>query len=362
MAAALAVLGSACATVHSVCPPGTRLGGASSPRGRARWCQSTARTIDAVPTPGRSFDGALGISRPTAARGGIEGPYTGWYPDGTLEMYGRYERHGSISVPHGVWGFWYPQGARRALGMYRDGLPVGCFATWDEDGRPRTAIVDGERLRPAACRPPPDDDILAIEGGGVPEAPPPVSWDLGMQGFAGPGGIGARNELQVDPDPDLAAALSLAARKRLGPVRAGATVSMRISGVQDYRAYAATGVVGIAIPRLPPRLDLELAAELGIQRIDVVAQQPVPQLPGLPGRAELHFWAPLMGAQLTLAYALAPLLEVTLAARLDGTRAHDAIRHVQYCLDLTCFPAERETWRVGGWVYGAAAGLRILLR
>ena len=287
--------------------------------------------------------------------GGIRGPFTTWYPSGTVASHGGYLDFGARSVPDGVWGFWYPSGQRRTLGTYRRGMPVGCFAVWDEDGTRRTGFVAGDELREAPCTPPSDDVLVAVEGGAA-EPMTPAWADVSMQAFLGAGGIGARSEGQVDPDPSLGAALGVTARKRFGSIRVGPTAGARISGSPDYRSFAAGGVLAFALPRLHPRVDAEVAAELGVQYLDVIAARTMQR-----GTAELGFWAPLGAVQLGVGLAMSSSVELLVAARVDGAPPRDVERTVIYC-DLGCLAPQQESWRIGGVAYGVSFGVRLLIR
>jgi hypothetical protein len=242
------------------------------------------------------------------------------------------------------------------LGAYRRGLPVGCFAVWDENGTRSTGFIEGEQLRVASCTPPPDDDLLIAEGRGRTRAARPVWGDVSLQGFFGSGGIGARNAEQLDPDPSLRVGFNLAARKRLGPLRFGPTVTLRDSANIDYGSLGAGGVVAIGLPALHPRLDAEVGLELGVQYLSVTGRRPL-----RGGTAELDFRAPLGAVQLGLAVALSPNLEAVLSARVDGTPVRDIDRRVTYCSEI-CFAPRDETWQIGGFAYGVNVGLRLLSR
>lgn len=344
----------ACATTTRICPVGTQLVSDRQPSGRAQWCATTSTVTAAMPLPGRSYNDALGSGRPKAVPGGVQGPFTSWYPTGKVESHGSYVDLGARSVPDGVWGFWYPHGQRRTLGMYRRGQPVGCFAAWEPDGTRSTGFVEGEQLRVRDCTPPPDDELLAVEGHGRGRTTP--RWgDISVQGFIGAGGIGARNSEQLDPAPSLESAFNVAARKRLGRIRVGPSLGLRVSENTSYRGFTGGAVLAFGLPSLHPRLDAEVSAELSAQYLSVTAVRPR-QL----GTAELDFWAPLAAAQLGVALTLSPNLEALAAVRVDGAPTRDADRTVTYC-DLVCYAQHQEVWRVGGVAYGVSLGLRLVL-
>jgi antitoxin component YwqK of YwqJK toxin-antitoxin module len=351
------VLGcAACATTASVCPSGTKRIDVREQQGSAQWCTTADERLALVPEPGRDFTSVLG-SHPRKMTGGVKGPFTSWYANGSVESHGHYLDFGSRSVPDGLWGFWYPNGQRRTVGMYHRGEPTGCFASWDEAGTRSTGFVEGSELRVSSCTPPADDELAIIEGSASEPAEPPVWADVSLQGFFGPGDIGARNAGQLDPDPSLRLAFQLAARLRLGRVRVGPIAGIRTSENTDYRGLAFGGVVAIALPVLHRRLDTEASIEVGGQYITATAIRPMQD-----GTAKLAFWSPLAAAQVTAAFELSPFLAAVASIRVDGTPARDVDRQVSYCIVGGCLPPQQETWTVGGFTYGLNLGLRLVLR
>jgi hypothetical protein len=346
-------LSSGCAVTTTTCPLGTKLVGAQQPQGHVQWCATSDATTTALPVAGRSFAGTLG--GPTAMPGGIEGPFTSWYATGAIESHGSYVNTGARSVPEGTWGFWYPDGRRRTLGVYHRGLPEGCFAVWDEHGTRSTGFVDGEQLRVEACAPPPDDDLRVAEGREQPEEG--TAWgDISLQGFAGPNKIGASNAGQVEPDPGMTFAFSASARRRIGRLRVGPVVGVRVADSTNYFAYDGGATIGWELPSFHPRIDAEVSAELGVQHTSVTAIRSTQ-----PGSASLAFWSPLPAVQIGFAFALSPNIEALLAVRADGVPTRNVDRDVVYC-DLGCAAPVQETWQIGGLAYGVNLGLRLVIR
>ena len=310
--------------------------------------------LAALPVPGRSYASTLGFVNAPALPGGAQGPFTSWYPNGAIESHGHYLDFGARSVPDGLWGFWYSTGQRRTFGAYHRGAPAGCFAVWDEDGTRHTGVVEGEQLRVEPCVPPPEDELLDVEGHGPARVARPGLGDISLQGFVGPGGIGARNAGQIDRDPALAAAFNLTARLRIGRLRIGPTFGLRSSDNASYRGFATGAVVAVGLPSLHPRLDADVGLELGAQYLTITAMRPN-QL----GTSDLRFWSPLGAVQLGIAFRLTPNLHALAAARVDGGPDRDVDRDVTYCAAGGCFAPVRETWQLGGFAYGASLGLRL---
>ncbi|HEY5926909.1 MAG TPA: hypothetical protein VIV11_34720 [Kofleriaceae bacterium] len=354
---ACALSGAACAVTATTCPVGTKLTVTQRPEGRAQWCTVADTTNTALPAAGRSYETRLGLVQPTAMPGGIEGPFTSWYASGALQSHGGYKNYGGRSVPEGVWAFWYDNGQRRVLGEYARGVPQGCFAVWDETGRRETGIVEGDQLRVEVCTPPSDDDIVAIEGGGGRAARTPASSDFSLQAMAGPNRFGTANPDQVIQDPAMTLAFIASARKHLGRLRLGPIAGARLGNDPGYMALAIGGTAAWQLPSFHSRIDAEVSADLAAQRLRVTIAERRTQ----PGVASLEFWSPLPALQVSFAFALSPNLEALASARVDGFPARDVEREVVYC-NFTCLAPVQETWRVGGVAYGAALGLRLVLR
>ena len=353
---AFAVWCGGCAVTASTCPAGTKLIGEHRPEGRSQWCATTAMTDTTLPLTSRSFKGTLDLMHPPALPGGADGPFTSWYASGALASHGDYVDFGARSVPEGLWAFWHPNGQRWVVGNYHRGLPVGCFATWDEAGKRSTGTVDGDQLHVEPCTPPADDELLVVEGRVRAPDESPTWGDVSLQGLAGPNHIGASNGDQVDPDPAMTFAFSVTARKRFGRLRVGPTLGVRFANDNQSWGLAAGGSIGWELPSFHPRIDAEVSAELGAQRISVTAVRSMK-----PGTGSLAFWSPLPAVQLGIAVALSPSLEALAQVRLDGVPVHNTDRDVTYC-DLNCAAPVHETWQIGGFAYGATLGLRLLLR
>lgn len=226
---------------------------------------------------------------------------------------------------------------------------------WDERGTLATGVVEGEQLRVESCTPPSDDVLVSAESGGVSGGERRVWGDLALQGFVGAGGIGARNDQQIDTAPSLSAAFSAVARKRIRVIRVGPTIGLRVSENAGSRAMSAGAVVGVRLPSPHPRLELEVSAELGAQYITATARRR-----GQRGTAELEFWSPLGGAELGASFALSSILEARAGVRIDGAPIRAIDRDVAYC-DYECVARYRETWDIGGVSYGVNRGLRLLI-
>jgi len=183
------------------------------------------------------------------------------------------------------------------------------------------------------------------------------TWgDLALHGFVGAGGIGARNAQQVDPDPALSAAFNAVIRKRIGAIRVGPSIGLRVSDNAGYRATSGGAVVAVRLPSPHLRLDLEISADVGVQYITATARRR-----GHRGVAELGFWSPPGGVEVGASFALSSILEARAGVRIDGALIRAVDRDVVYC-DYECVARYRETWDVGGVSYGVNLGLRLLIR
>ena len=355
--AAVAILFGGCPVTTTICPTGTKLIAQARPEGRTELCavQDTMQTE--LPTVGRSFAGDLGIGHPAAMPGGVDGPYTSWYPTGALRSHGHYVDFGARSVPDGLWVFWRPDGQRWVVGVYHRGEPVGCFAEWDEHGAKSTGTVQGDQLHIAPCTPPPDDEVAILEGHAQPDESP--GWaDISLHGFAGPNHLGAANDTQIENDPSMTLAFGATARVRIGRLRFGATGGVRAADGSDALGLLAGATIGWELPRIHPRLDAEVAADFAMQRIAITAARSMQ-----PGTAAVTFWSPLPAVHGDIAFALTPDLAATVGLRLDGVPAKSVDRDVIYCdVVLGCAPPVHETWRIGGFAAGVEVGLRLVLR
>src|ERR1043165_6694994 len=142
---AMGVVATACASTGRICPTETRLASEDRPTGRVEWCAKEIGGAAAIPAPGRTrdYERVLGMAHP-AALTGLVGPYTHWYPNGTVESHGSYVEDGAVSVADGAWAFWYSNGMRKLVGRYDRGRPVGCFELWDEQGNEVLGQVEGD--------------------------------------------------------------------------------------------------------------------------------------------------------------------------------------------------------------------------
>lgn len=151
-------------------------------------------------------------------------------------------------------------------------------------------------------------------------------------------------------------AFSATARKRFGRLRVGPTIGVRFANENQAQGLAAGGSIGWQLPSFHPRIDAEVSAELGVQRISVTAERRMK-----PGTGSLAFWSPLPAVQLGIAFALSPSLEALAQVRVDGVPVRNADRDVTYC-DINCFAPVHETWQIGGFSYGLTLGVRLRLR
>ncbi|MGE0403591.1 MAG: toxin-antitoxin system YwqK family antitoxin [Kofleriaceae bacterium] len=358
---AMVLLGlAACATTANTCPLGTRIETTRSPGGRAEFCRTAEARLAALPAGRTSESAAAMLLEPTAMPGGLAGPFTSWHSNGALASHGTYLDEGSRSIPDGVWAFWYRSGQRKSLGVYRRGKAEGCFALWDEQGEQVTGYPAGDQLRVESCSPPGDHEIAILEGRARGELGPAIG-DFTLAAFAGPNGIGVRQANQVDADPRMQVAFGFAARRRFGPVLLGPVAGMRLSNNFDYRSYTIGGSAGYT-HELAPRVELDASVELSFEYLTVTARRP-----DRDGTADLHFSTALPAAQAGIAYAISPMIQAVLVARMDGLPRRDIDRAVTYCTDavgpiLQCSPTLLETWRLGGFAFGATLGLRLVLR
>jgi hypothetical protein len=349
-------VGAACAaTGPRVCPAGSRLASQDPPTGRVEWC-TTALPTAAVPAPGRAYAGVLGLAHPGPMRGDLHGPFTRWYPGGGIESHGDYVVVGPSSVPHGVWGMWHPDGSRKSVGRYDRGRPVGCFALWDEAGNAITGMVDGEELRAEPCTVPPHDHLRRIERRSHPRAGRSEWGDASMIAIAQTGTFGAANATQQEPDPSARGMLQLAVRHRLGRLRVGPALTLRLAESDDLRAFAASGVAAIAAPLPHHRLAAELELQLGVQHVEITARRT-----DRSGAASVGARTLIGGVRFGLAFQMAPRLHLVGGARVDGSPRHETVHQVRYCAPQ-CGPAIDETWRMGGAAWGIDLGIRVIVR
>jgi hypothetical protein len=346
------VLVAGCAETTTTCPVGTKLTVSHADQGRAEWCQVEDSSLANMPTPSRTSSLVL----PPALPFGVDGPFTAWYGSGVEEAHGTYRNVGSRSVPEGLWAFWYPSGAPEVVGHYHQGAPVGCFAVWDEHGARHTGMVTGTELHVQDCPPPSDAELAALEGhvAGPAKAP----WgDASVAAFAGPSRFGVANDSQVAADPGMQLAFTATARLRLGHVRIGPSFGIRTTDIEGYTAYTGALAVAWQLPTFHPRLDFEIGAELGVERLTVTAERM-----GTLATAQTAFWAPLPAVEAAASFSLTPELAAVLGVRVDGVPARTVNETDTYCDDFgNCANAD-ESWRVGAIAAGATLGLRLLFR
>jgi hypothetical protein len=346
---------SACATTTSTCPLGTKLVVSNSADGRVEACATEDVGLKAIPVPGRSLENTSASSVPIGMPGGIEGPFSSWYPNGVLRSHGTYKNFGSRSVPDGVWAFWDPNGQRRTLGTYHRGEAVGCFATWNDAGERATGHVEGGELRLDGCAAPSDEMLIELEGRGRVAPPERANVTLTLSAGGGVGGMGARSSTQAEYDPRVLAAFRLSGRKELGRWGVGPVLGLSTS-TADYSGYSAALAVTYQLWRPHPRIATEVGVELGARYTQATAFRSM-QL----GTAQLGFWSPLPGAQVAASLQLSPSLSAVVGARVEGTPWRSVERDVTYC-DFVCYQTVTERWRAGGFVGELVAALRLTIR
>jgi hypothetical protein len=295
------------------------------------------------------------MAHPSPMSGNLQGPFTHWYPDGAVESHGNYVQQGGASVPDGVWGFWYPDGKPKAVGRYDGGQPVGCFATWDEQGVRLTGVVDGEQLRVEHCDPPVDDSLARAEMRSHPRDRRELWGDVSINTSVESGTFGESNPTQRDSDPSPRAAFQAEVRKHVGKLRFGGALGYRLSNSDDAHAYAAGAVAAYGLPSPYRWLDAEVEAQLGLQYLDITARRP-----DIPGVGSASLWAPHGGVRFAASFTVSPALAITLGARLDGSLVRNVDEQVQYCAPFCSAPV-METWKIGGAAYGVDLGVRLML-
>ncbi|MCB9887645.1 MAG: redoxin family protein [Planctomycetes bacterium] len=120
------------------------------------------------PTAGEARHANGALAQQGRLEGGMqEGPWTFWYPDGTVEARGEYHRDervgtwthyhpdGSLRMrgeyrgerQQGPWQFWYPGGGPQCRGEYLDGREHGEWTFWSRDGhvQQRGCFLAGKR-------------------------------------------------------------------------------------------------------------------------------------------------------------------------------------------------------------------------
>jgi len=343
----------ACATTSRQCPLGSRLANDDRPTGRVEWCATTAAGVAALPVEGRTYPSLFDTAHPSPLSGGVQGPYTHWYPNGAVESHGDYIASGASSVPDGLWGFWYPNGSLKTIGWYKRGQPVGCFAVWDEHGGGVTGVVDGDQLRVEPCDPPPGDALAQVEARSHPRDSRPLWGDISLFALAQSGSLGISDRAQTYSNPSAGTTTELEIRKYLGSFRVGPVLGLRLSDTDGDRAYMFGAVAAYAVPLPFDRVGAEVEAQLSMQYFDLTARRE-----GFPV-SSVGFWAPLGGVRLALSFAVTPTVLVVGGASLDGATSYTTDQGVSYYLGV---PPTMETWTVGGAAYGLDLGLRLRLR
>jgi hypothetical protein len=352
------LVASGCAVTTTTCPVGTKLTVTHGDQGRAEWCQASDQELTKLPSPNRTSESDLGLVQPPGLPGGVEGPFTAWYPTGVKEARGSYRNFGERSVPDGLWAFWYPSGALEVVGHYHRGEPVGCFASYDEHGVRHTGMVTGDLLTAQTCAPPSDAEVAALTG---PEAAPrtPPMADVTLDVSGGPQRFGVANPEQAYADPGLTFAASVAPRLYLGRLRVGPTLGIRTSDASGYVAYDAGATVAWELPTLHPRLDAEVAVDVGGERMSVAG---VRQVNGGLASADFVFWSPLAVARADLAIALTPQLSAVVGAGAYGWPGRTVETDGAYSGTTSFMTPVHETWQIGAIGFAASLGLRMLIR
>jgi hypothetical protein len=366
-------VGAGCATTSRTCPTDTHLVDRELPGGRVEACAAETSSAAVLPVTGRTYAAAspairatdalpttlasdaepVALPAPGVLRGGLEGPFTRWYPGGAIAAHGSYVLDGDVSVPDGVWGFWYADGKQAAVGRYDHGRPVGCFAVWDDHGTGTTGVVGDHGLDLQVCAPPADPGLAVARARSRSRR---ATWgDLAVDGVAQLGRFGASNPTQVTADPAAEAMVELEVRKRVGAWRVGGALAFRFSDTENVQAYAASAVAAYALPIDLPRIGIEVEARLGVQDVEVT-----PRTPTYGAGMDVGFVAPLGGLRLIGALALGRTVSLVVGAGVDGAPTYTATAMVVYAPPATA--AMKETWTLGGADFGLSAGVRLTLR
>lgn len=339
-------VGAALAACHSVCPKGATLRGSPPPTGAAQWCEGSGPAVlSSVPVPGRGYQAALGIARPTARSRSIEGPQIEWHPSGSVASYGRFSRgSGDRSVPHGVFTVWHQDGRRHTQVTYEMGRPVGCAGLWDDTGELRTGLVQEDRFRAAPCDLTIDEEATGIAAArGFPSSSGPAVAALDIGTLLSPADYPfASEEL---PPVSFDHNVRLGFTYPLGPVAIGLAAQWW-STEDRRRALSVAPLVAWSAPTPLSRLRLLASAELGARRYSTRARI------GPRSATEWDHVPSLYGA---LTGGLALQLSRTFSLQLSGMLTHDLEREVTvtslYCA-YDCVEAEM-VWNVGGSLFGA---------
>lgn len=343
----------ACATTSRQCPTASRLVTTDHGEGRVELCEATVAGPDQLPVQGHTYPSVLQLAHPSTMHAGVSGPFTHWYPDGTIESHGHYIEAASESVPDGVWAFWYADGQRKAVGRYDRGEPTGCFYLRDEQGGEVTGTVEGDQLHVENCEPP-DGDVATAEARSQPYARRRRWGDVALHAFGQAGRFGASNPTQQAPDPSARLTLQASLRKHLGAFRVGVALGGRFSDAAAS-SYLAGVVGGYALP-LSRRFGVELEGQLGVEYLDLTARRDGSTLVG-----HASFTTPRAGARAAIAFSLSRSVELVGGVGVDGWTHSDHDRDVRYCA-VICYAPVMETWKLGGAAYGVDLAVRASIR
>jgi len=282
----------------------------------------------------------------------LEGPYTSYYPNGKPESYGAYAIVRGRSVPHGMWTFWQGDGSKQSQGRFHFGDPVGCFASWSDDGALSTGLADHGEVRPAECDPPRHEeaDMLEAEHGGTAQP----RGDIGFQALMGVGGrLGAQSTRYVPSDPAVTQMLSLLIRRRSRALRFGGAAGLRLSDAEGYFGSTATVLGGASSSSGKAAMDgwLELGGLL-------LWAQPVLE-DGRVSHGRVFLWTPMAAAQAEGSWRVADRLELTVAGRFEVRFPRDLEKTTLFC-GFGCVE-ESDTWSLGGVAFSAGLGVRMIL-
>jgi len=353
LAALIAVGIGACATTSRPCPVGAHLANEDRPTGRVEWCATAVAGFAELPVEGRTYPSLFDVAHPSPMSGGLQGEYTHWYPNGAVESHGEYLENGAVSVPNGLWAFWYDDGRRKSIGRYDRGQPVGCFAVWDERGGEVTGVVEGDQIRVGHCDPPADGALAEVETRSHPRESRDLWGDITLHSLSEAGTFGVSNSTQVNAQPSATETVQIEVRKYLGSFRVGPVLGYRMSDSDDDQAFALGGVAAYAIPMPITRFGAEIEAQLGIQYFDLTARRAdtVPT-------SSIGLWAPLGGGRFAVSFAITPTVIVVGGVSVDGSPSYKTEQPVQYYLGVPVM----ETWTLGGVAYGFDVGLRLTMR
>ena len=75
------------------------------------------------------------------------GLWQAWFENGSPDYQGAYVCNWStpdefVSLPNGLWTSWFASGQKRQEGTYREGLKIGVWTEWDEQGHATVSRYD----------------------------------------------------------------------------------------------------------------------------------------------------------------------------------------------------------------------------